>query len=509
MKYKNGVLSATFGIIQQLLTLTFGLIVPRLFIRTFGSEMNGLLSSIANIYSYLALVEAGVGTAAIQALYGPIGRDDKKSINQIMTAVASYYNKAGFVYLLGVIAISILYPLTVPTTVPRTTVFLVAILSGTGGVINFWVHGKYTVLLQAEGKKYLMSIMVMVIYVVQNFMKIYMLNMGYDVIAIHVGYFVISLCQMSFFFFYIKKNYRWLYLKEVPNKEALSQSSAVFVQQITGMLCSNTDVLVLTYFARDLKAVSVYTVYLMIYSTIEKLFSTFFGSFHYLLGQKYNTDPVGYMRLHRIYENISMTGSFALYTIAFLLTTPFIRIYTAGITDIQYVDKYLPFLFTLMHLMCSSREACARIINFAGHFKQMQWRTILETSINIISSIILVSYLGIYGVLLGTLISFVYRMNDVILYANKHLLKRSSWNTYKPWLINLAAFGLISFGFSFVDLTADSFIQFFLTAVPVGITVCIVYFVVLLLVSRESVSMLLNAAGKVFQKLRAKKGANI
>lgn len=81
MKYKNGVLSAALGIIQQLLTLSFGLIVPRLFIMTFGSEMNGLLGSLGNLYSYLALVEAGVGTAAIQALWGPLGRNDKRSVN--------------------------------------------------------------------------------------------------------------------------------------------------------------------------------------------------------------------------------------------------------------------------------------------------------------------------------------------------------------------------------------------------------------------------------------------
>ena len=68
MKYKNGILSAGFGLLQQLLTLIFGLIVPRLFIQTMGSEVNGLLGSLANLYSYLALVEAGVGTMAIQAL---------------------------------------------------------------------------------------------------------------------------------------------------------------------------------------------------------------------------------------------------------------------------------------------------------------------------------------------------------------------------------------------------------------------------------------------------------
>ncbi len=506
MRYRNGILSAGFGIMQQLLTLIFGLIVPRLFIRTMGSEMNGLLGSLANLYSYLALVEAGVGTVAIQALYGPVGRNDKRSTSQIMTAVANYYKKAGFLYLLGVIAISVIYPLTVPTTIPKLTVFLLSILSGMGGVINFWVQGKYTVLLQAEGKKYLMSITGMVVYVAQNVLKIYMLNKGYDVIAIHVGYFLISLCRMSFYYYYMKKNYKWLDLKETPNKKALSQSNAVLVQQITWMLCNNTDILVLTYVARDLKAVSVYSVYLMIFSTIEKLFSTFFGSFHYLLGQKYNTNKEDYMRLHRIYEGLSMGGSFALYTIAFLLTTPFMKVYTAGITDIPYVDKYLPFLFAFMHLLSSSREASSRVINFARHFRQMQWRTILESVINVVASIVLVTTLGIYGVLLGTIIAYLYRTNDIILYANKKVLNRSSWHTYKLALGNMLVFVLLYFGFSLVDMTVDSFAGFFLEAIPCGIIVVLVYFGSLWIFSKETAHYLLQVAQRLLKRSKRNEG---
>ncbi len=496
MKMKNGMLSAFFGILQQLLTLTFGLIVPRLFIQTFGSEVNGLLSSLGNLYSYLALVEAGVGTVAIQALYGPVGRDDKKDINEIMTATANYYNKAGFLYLIGVIAISIIYPLTVNTSVPFTTVFLLSILNGAGGVINFWVQGKYLVLFQAEGKKYLMSIVTMVVYVASNLTKIILLVNGFDVIAIHVGFFIISLCQMLFYFYYVKSRYKWLNLKANPNKEALSQSNAVFVQQIMWMICNNTDILVLTYVAGDLKAVSVYTVYLMIYSTIEKLFSTFFGSFHYLLGQKYNNDREGYMFLHNIYERLSMSGSFILYTIAFLLTTPFMKIYTAGITDIAYVDAYLPFLFAFMHLLSSSREASSRVINFAGHFKQMQWRAILESVINIVASVILVLYFGIYGVLLGTIIAYLYRTNDIIIYANRNILKRSCWHTYKIWLGNIVVFAIL-FGVSlFVDLTATNFIGLVLKAIPCGIIVCLAYFVELAIFDKESAKYLLGMIKK-------------
>lgn len=491
-KYRNGILSAGFGTLQQLVTLIFGLIVPRLFIQTFGSEMNGLLSSLGNLYSYLALVEAGVGTVAIQALYGPVGRNDKKSINEIMTATANYYNKAGFMYLLGVIAIAVIYPLTVTTTIPRTTIVLLVFFNGIGGVINFWVQGKYLVLLQAEGKKYLMSIVTMLIYIAQNILKIILLLQGFDVIAIHVGYFIISLCQMAFYYYYMRRNYKWLDLHSVPNKAALSQSNAVLVQQITWMICSNTDILVLTYVAQDLKAVSVYSVYLMVYSTIEKLFSAFFGSFHYVLGQKYNTDRDGYITMHRTYEAVSMVGSFALYTIAFVLTTPFMKIYTAGITDVAYVDRYLPFLFAFMHLLSSSREASSRVINFAGHFKQMQWRAILESVINIVASIILVRILGIHGVLLGTIIAYLYRTNDIIIYANRKILKRSCWETYKLWLQNIIVFGIVWIIFSFIPLEPTNFAEFFMIGIPVGIFICILYLGEAWITDREAARQLIG-----------------
>ncbi len=505
MRYKNGVLSAICGILQQVLTLIFGLIVPRLFIRTFGSEMNGFLSSLASLYSYLALLEAGVGTAAIQALYGPLGRQDKKSINEIMSATAHYYNRAGLLYLIGTIAIAVIYPLTVSTDIPKLTIFIVCILNGLGGVINFWVQGKYTVLLQAEGKKYLMSIVTMIIYITSNLMKVFLLKLGFDVITIYIGYFAITLCQMLFYLVYIKRNYKWLDLHEKENRKALSQSGAVLVQEIARMICHNTDVLVLTYVAKDLASVSVYTVYLMIYSAVERLFSTLFGSFYYLLGQTYNNDRDHYLSMHEKYEAISMTGAFAAYFIAFILTGPFIKIYTAGITDAKYVDPYLPLLFTVMKLLACSREASSRVINFAGHFKQMRWRAILEAAINLIVSVVLVAFLGIYGVLLGTIVAFLWRANDIIIYANKVILQRSAWKTYRRWIINVLWFAVLYFGFRFVSLPIHNMFSFFCWGAVCGIIVCCLFYLELILFDKDAALFLNRTIKKTAKRLIPKR----
>ena len=80
------------------------------------------------------------------------------------------------------------------------------------------------------------------------------------------------------------------------------------------------------------------------------------------------------------------------------------------------------------------------VIKFAGHFKQTQWHSVLEAAINVTVSLIGVHFYGIYGVLLGTIAALLYRTNDMIIYANKKILHRSPWKTYRRWLVNLALF---------------------------------------------------------------------
>ncbi len=99
MNNKKTVYNITIGIGSQILSIALGIIIPRLFLTSFGSEMNGFLNSISQIFSYFALLESGVGVASLQALYGPVGRDDKKQVSEILAATSKYYDKTGIFYI--------------------------------------------------------------------------------------------------------------------------------------------------------------------------------------------------------------------------------------------------------------------------------------------------------------------------------------------------------------------------------------------------------------------------
>lgn len=92
---KRSVYNLLFSAFGQIVTIAFGVILPKLFIVSFGSEVNGLLSSVTQAFVYVNLLEAGVGTATLQALYGPIARKEQQNVNQILAATHRYYKKAG------------------------------------------------------------------------------------------------------------------------------------------------------------------------------------------------------------------------------------------------------------------------------------------------------------------------------------------------------------------------------------------------------------------------------
>ena len=84
MTKHNGLNNIISGFAGQFITVALGIVLPRLVLLNLGSEANGLLSTVTQIFTYFALLEAGVGNAALQAIYGPIGSGDTEKTNRIL-----------------------------------------------------------------------------------------------------------------------------------------------------------------------------------------------------------------------------------------------------------------------------------------------------------------------------------------------------------------------------------------------------------------------------------------
>lgn len=443
---KKGLGNIVTGILNQIVTIGFGILIPRLVLTSLGSEANGLLNSVNQVLAYIGLLEAGVGTASFQALYGPVARDDRASVNRIMAATHHFYRRTGIFYLAAVIVCAGLFPLTVQAEgIASWQISLVVLFSGLPGAVNFLLQGKLRLLLLADGKKYVISNLGTATFVATSIAKIVLLKCGFDVVWIQGMYMTVNLLQAVFIYIYMRRNYRWLDIRTEPDYAAISQSRNVIVHELSGLVFNNTDMLLLTWFC-GLASVSVYSMYAMLLSMIANLIANFSNA-NFILGQTFHTDFPRFVRLLDMYEIFNMTMTFWLFTVAGLFISPFLRLYTAGVEDIRYVDKVLPYLFIAVQFLVNGRNYSQYTISYAQHFKQTQWRSVLESVINLTVSVGAVLILrnrtelgGVYGVLIGTIAALLYRTNDMILYANRRILKRSPWRTYRRWLQNIGLF---------------------------------------------------------------------
>ena len=108
----------------QLFSIAFGIIIPRLFLLHLGSEANGLVSSITQILTYVALLEAGVGAASTQALFAPTKRKEESKINEIMAATSRFYNRTAALYLATLVILAFVFPYTVKSEINNIYIFI-------------------------------------------------------------------------------------------------------------------------------------------------------------------------------------------------------------------------------------------------------------------------------------------------------------------------------------------------------------------------------------------------
>ena len=103
------------SISSQIIILILGLIIPRIVLLNYGSDINGLINTIGQIFTYLALLEAGISVSARNAFYKPIKENDRQNISFVASLAKSYYKKVSITYLLVVIIISLIFPLILKT----------------------------------------------------------------------------------------------------------------------------------------------------------------------------------------------------------------------------------------------------------------------------------------------------------------------------------------------------------------------------------------------------------
>lgn len=488
-KSKKSIINFSTAIIYKLVVIVVGLLLPRLFITSYGSEVNGLQSSVRQIFTYIALLEAGVGASTLQSLYKPVATGDRSTTNSYLSAASSYYNRIGILYFVSLAVLGIVYSLFVEVeAISSIEVFCYIVVSGALTGINFFYLAKLKLIISAEGDQYVVSVITMVSYIVSSFIKICLIYIGVNIILVELSFFGINMIATGVYFLVAKRKYPWLSFRAKPDFSCTEQKGSVMIHRVASVVFQNVDVVLLTIFC-DLKTVSIYSMYKMVVNMVTSVVSEVGVSVNFIFGQQFNSETdenkPRYCNMIDVFNVYYSAISFGLYTVTYILILPFLKIYTDGM-DMNYIFPLLPLVYIIMEFLMVGREAMMRTIEVAGHFKKTRAQTVTETVINMGASVILLLVLksfmgnigGIYGVLIGTIVALLYRTIEMNIYANKRILHRNSFKTFSVMLINAVLFAVVAVIFSKISLPIDDYFSFILHGCWISVVIVAFYMIV-------------------------------
>ena len=206
--------------------------------------------------------------------------------------------------------------------------------------------------------------------------------------------------------------------------------------------------------------------------------STFMQAPQSNFGHLFHEDRERFEKYYGIYETGFSILLFVVTTISLILIIPFVSLYTRSVNDINYIDPNLAILFALILLMNQIRIPSLITISVAGAFKETQNGAIIEAVINITVSLLLyfLTPLGLYGLLIGTVCSYVFRTSDVIAYVYRHLVNRSIYRLARLLTVNaVTAAGLYVVLIMRLPVNANSYIEWVLKAIVVSLIVTMTF----------------------------------
>ena len=434
MRSKKAIKNIISSLLQQIITIICGLILPRTIIGTYGSNVNGLVSSITQFLAYITLLEAGIGPVVKSVLYKPIANKDNEQVEKILKAAQKFFNVIAYIFIVYLLILCFVYPMLVNTEFGiGYTVSLILIIS-ISTFAEYFLGMVYKLYLQANQKTYITANIQSITTILNTILCVVLIKLGASIQIVKLVSSFVFVLRPLIQNIYVKNKYD-INLKDVKKKFDLKQKWDGLAQHIAAVIHDNTDITLLTIFT-DTAEVSVYSVYMFVIKGIRNLIQAFVSGIDSAFGDMYvNNEQENLNKSFKVYELFYYTIITIIFSCVLGLILPFVQVYTKGVTDVNYCRPIFAYLIIIAEYIWAIRLPYNSIILAIGHFKETQKGAWIETITNIIISLILVSKLGMTGVAIGTLVAMTIRTVEFLHHSAKYILKRKEIYAYKHVLI--------------------------------------------------------------------------
>lgn len=489
MRSKKTLYNILSTLIYQLTVIICNFVLPVLIIKKYGSATNGLISSISQFLAYITLLDSGFGVVIRSCLYKPIANKNKKEIENILYATQRFFRRLALIFIIYIIILCFIYPYIVIENFNFSFTLSMIIILSFSTFFEYFFGMTYKILLYTDQKNYVISNIQTITTILNGVVTVILILNNHSIQIVKLCSALIFIIRPLFLNFYVKKKYN-LDLKDADKDYKIKKKWDGLAQHIAGVIHSNTDVVILTFYS--LADISVYSIYSAIVLAIKNIVTSFTGGIDATFGDMLAREEYDNLNLKfSLYEFLYISITTILFICTFILILPFVSVYTKNITDTNYIRPIFAYLLVIAEFMHALRIPYSGITLAAGHFKETKKGAIIETLSNLIISLIFVQKLGLVGVAIGTLIAMIIRTFEFMYHTSKKILNRKLNKCIKYLFAILFEFLLLIIISKIIpNMTNLSYLNWAIYAIIVFIITLLVVFIINSLFFKDEVKNL-------------------
>ena len=459
--------------------LTF--IVNKYFNIYIGIEKLGLMKLFTQLLAYLNLAEIGLASASTYALYKPLAEKNYKQISIVINTITSLYNKIFLFILMIGLFLNPIIPFFIKDKIIDRSIYLYWSLYVISTALSY-SFVKYSILFAADQKFLFVRLIqggsrifcqllqILVIIKLQSFL-IFILLLILD-----------NVIQYVFYKLYYIKNYSYIFKTKIKDKSITNNLKNLFWHKVAGLVVFNTDLILISKFI-SLEIVGIYASYQMIIQMIMTIISIVLNVLRPKIG-KYIAEN-SKENIFNYWKNLNILSLFVsmLFSVCtYKLINNFIFLWLGK----DFILPKLTVILILTNLFVQCFRGITDIFKDGSGFFDDIHLPISEAVINFVISIILVQYIGLNGVIIGTIFSNIL----IICIARPILVFKRCFNKniknyikiYGNYLL-LIVVSLLSYNFimKFVSLkVVNSWFDWILQGIIVGSITFVITFIIFL-----------------------------
>lgn len=400
-----------WGLVNKAISLVLPFLSRTIIIYELGVQYVGLGSLFHSILTVLSLAELGIGSAIVYSMYEPLAKGDDKKVKEMLSFYRSCFRIIGLVILcIGLAVIPFLDRLILKDTPQGINIYLLYLIYLVNTVISYFMFAYKKSILQANQRLDIISNVSSATLLLQNLIQIILLVMTKSYYLFALVIVAASLADNLQTAYWCRRLYPQYICEGRIERDQLRAVTknvvGLFSQKIGTVVLSTVDTLVISAFL-GLTVLSVYQNYYLIITSLFGILTIISNTLIPAVGNSMVTESK-----EKNYSDFKLFNFIFMWIVSWFsicllcLTQPFVNIWIKD-KELHLPAEYI-LLFALYFFFYKWGDMLYVYVEAAGIWWSNRFYPIIGALVNLVVNIVLVQKIGLYGILLSTILSVIF-----------------------------------------------------------------------------------------------------